>query len=578
MEREQIVKNINDKNNDIYTLIELYNSEKQEEKNKIYSKICSFSKKYSNVDRQGCYEKNCDFLQSYPFVFGWNAKSWDQLEGEIFWIDGEKFYVHHKAKRQFYGAYSNTKKDIPYCFKNLDNPLLLEKVFTHSYLQFLQDNVRKSEDYGDDNHIYLAYDNEDWFSILLQCCDLRPYLQDKKFVFLVGDNAKEQYPINFKEQFGIEYREENRKPIQIEEIKRICYWYKMYSSGTNFGTGVLGESSYMQYRHGATFHSYATIYGEELWYKEVFRNLLKNPKTLLTFAQLKSYTKENGYDLHFEEYSQFILWLEKRVKKSAVTIVDLFKGYFLFFYEQKEKNPRIAPMILWDLHMLESNLYEEIVKEFPYQVVVTSMRNPIMTLARAYDYGLIGHDRFQTQYMVASTYVHTQFLSEEFDEIYYGYCFENLKKYPRQQLYSLCRLLNIPMEDVMFESKVSMTSNSGEVTQGFEQSALLRNTEKELSTFDQMRLKIYYEPILKYYEYDSFDSEEYPLSEEEIYQLFKYPFRFERLNKEKFGRNAPKDEELRRWIEEIMVQTYHGYRQGVKIRFPKLVEPDWEVE
>lgn len=559
--------------------MEIYNhSFNQEERETIYQIVKEAYYLPNEEEIQNMYKNNCQTMQNYPFVLGVQYKNWEQLAIELYPIGDNEICIYHKEEQRFYGPYCDTKESISYCFNNLDNPLLLEEVFTHSYLQFLQDNIRKSEDFGGDNHIYLTYDNEDWFSILLQWFDISTLLQDKKFVFLVGENAKEQYPINFKEQFEIEYREEDKKPIQIEEIKRICYWYKMYYTGSFFACGVLGTSSYIQYMLGHHFNVYSKKYGNELYYDKEFRRLLKHPLTKLTLKQLQSFNKENGYELVLPEYEDFLKWLECRVQREEISIVDLFKGYFLYHYEKREKNPRIVPMLLWDLHMLEADLYEEIVKQFPYKIVLTSMREPIMTLARAYDYGLVGWNKFQTQHIVTSTYTHTQFLSEDLDQYYYGYRFEDLKKYPKQQLYSLCRLLNIPFEEQMLEATAPMEHKNGEVTVGFDQTPLTRKIEKELSTFDQMRLKIYYEPILKYYGYPSFDSEEYPLSEEEIYQLFKYPFRFERLNKEKFGRNAPKDEELRRWIEEIMIQTYHGYRQGAKIRFPKLVEPDWEVE
>ena len=558
--------------------MEIYNhSVNQEERETIYQIVKEAYYLPNEEDIQNMYEQNCQIMQNYPFVLGIQYKNWEQLSIELYPISDNEICVYHKEEQRFYGPYCDTKENIPYCFHNLDNPLLLEEVFTYSYLQFLQDNVRKSEDYGGDNHIYLVYDSEDWFSVLLQWFDLSALLQDKKFVFLVGDNAKVQYPINFKEQFGIEYREEDRKPIQIEEMKRIGYWYKMYYAGSNFGTGVLGNSSLIQFIHGHDFHCYSTLKGKLLWYKNNFRQFLKHPTTKITVDQLRSFNKENGYELAISGYEDFLSWLEYRIQKGEVSIVDLFKGYFLYHYEKRNQNPRIIPMILWDCHMLEVNLYEEIVKQFPYKIVLTSMREPIMTLARAYDFGLVGWDYFQTQYVVASTYNHTYFLSEELDQYYYGYRFEDLKKYPKQQLSSLCRLLNIPFEEQMLEATVPMEHNNGEVTVGFDQAPLTRKIEKELSSFDQMRLKIYYEPILKYYGYPSFDLEEYPLTEEEVFQLFKYPFRFEKENGRKHC-EAPKQEELRRWIEEIMVQTYHGYRQGAKIRFPKLVEPDWEVE
>lgn len=55
--------------------------------------------------------------------------------------------------------------------------------------------------------------------------------------------------------------------------------------------------------------------------------------------------------------------------------------------------------------MAENNVYEEIVKEFSGKIVLTAMRNPIVVLARTYEFGLIGWNEFQTKYFLASTYL-----------------------------------------------------------------------------------------------------------------------------------------------------------------------------
>lgn len=559
--------------------MEIYNhSVNQEERETIYQIVKEAYYLPNEEDIQNMYEHNCQMMQNYPFVLGVQYKNWEQLEMEIYPISDNEICVYHKGEQRFYGPYCDTKENIPYCFNNLDNPLLLEKVFTHSYLQFLQDNVRKSEDYGGDNHIYLVYDSEDWFSVLLQWFDVSAFFLDKKFVFLIGENTKEQYPIDFKVQFGIEYREDDRKPIQIEEMKRICYWYKHAHSGNDFGRGVLGASTYVQALKGHDFHVYSKFNSKPLWYSDSFREKLKNPQKTVSFEELRSYNKENGYELALPDYIEFVNWLQLRHSEKKVSIIDLFKGYFLFQYEKNIENPRIIPTILFDPHVTENNLYNEMVKEFPYKIVLTSVREPIRTLFSSYKVGLIGWDRFQTQYFLSSDYTLTMFLDEELKTCYYGYCFEDLKQYPKEQLSSLCKLLNIPLEEMMFEAKAPYIRNDGERVEGFDMKALSGDMSAILSEFDQERLKIYYEPILKYYGYPSFDSEEYPLSEEEVFQLFKYPFRFERLNKERFGENAPKEEDLRNWIVDIMIQTYCAYRQGKEICFPNVVRPNWDIE
>ena len=90
------------------------------------------------------------------------------------------------------------------------------------------DNVRKSEHIGRENHIYLHYTDWGTFCAHLQCLNLRPLLEEEKIVFLIGDEIS-QYPIDFKERFGIDYSAFPVKPIGVREVKRMI-WHTQLSS------------------------------------------------------------------------------------------------------------------------------------------------------------------------------------------------------------------------------------------------------------------------------------------------------------------------------------------------------------
>lgn len=558
---------------------DIYNdSNDEEEKQTIYQLLKDVYYIPNEKELKDNYEKNSSLLSNYPFILGWENKKWEELKIEVFPLSDTEFCVFYKEKDKFSEIYNNNTDKIPYFFKNLDNPLFLEEIYLQSHLQFLQDNVRRSEDYGGDNHIYLYYEEEDLLSILFQYNDLSLYLKGKKFIFLIGEKEKQSYPINFKERFGIEYSEEDKKSIQLEEIHRMCFWYKHVHSGNDFGQGILGESYNIQALKGHDFHSYSEKNGTLIWLNEMFRRILQEPQYKITFQRLKEFNEDNGYHIVLEEYEQFLFWLEQKVERQYVTVIELFKGYFLFQYEKRKINPRIVPLLLWDPHMTENNLYDEIIKSFKYQIVLTTMRDPIRTLYSSYKKGLIGWNKFQTKFFLSSDYQLDLFLNEEFQTNYYGYRFEDLKLHPLEQLKSICQVLNIPMDERMLDAKAPHEKDDGTIVEGFDMGALKGDMSQLLSDFDQMRLKIYYEPILKYYGYDTFDLEEYPLTMKEVEQLFRYPFRFERQNQKKFGEFAPSQEELREWIYDVMMETYGNYRVGKKIRFPQLIKPDWEVE
>lgn len=82
-------------------------------------------------------------------------------------------------------------------FKDLEKPVLADDVYSQYELEYLIDNVRPSEWVGRENHVYLHYSDWAKFCSWLQVLTLRPLLEDKKLVFLIGDEIS-QYPIDFK--------------------------------------------------------------------------------------------------------------------------------------------------------------------------------------------------------------------------------------------------------------------------------------------------------------------------------------------------------------------------------------------
>lgn len=54
-------------------------------------------------------------------------------------------------------------------------------VYSQYHLEYLNDNVRKSEWVGRENHIYLHYTDWMTFCAYLQCLELRPLLPGKSW-------------------------------------------------------------------------------------------------------------------------------------------------------------------------------------------------------------------------------------------------------------------------------------------------------------------------------------------------------------------------------------------------------------
>lgn len=175
------------------------------------------------------YERNCKRLKKYPYLFRKDFFPFEQLPIHFFPYDDNGYTPFYPEQGRF-GDYINFKTSVisRNFFKNLDAPILAADVYSQYELEYLVDNVRKSEHIGRENHIYLHYTDWGTFCAHLQCLNLRPLLEEEKIVFLIGDEIS-QYPIDFKERFGIDYSAFPVKPIGVREVKRMI-WHTQLSS------------------------------------------------------------------------------------------------------------------------------------------------------------------------------------------------------------------------------------------------------------------------------------------------------------------------------------------------------------
>ncbi|MCI8829175.1 MAG: hypothetical protein HFE98_10135 [Ruminiclostridium sp.] len=175
------------------------------------------------------YENNCKLLEKYPYLFRKDFINFEFLPLRFYPFDDDRFVPYHVQEQRF-GDYIDCKKPVisRNFFKDLDKPILAADVYSQYELEYLNDSVRKSEHIGRENHIYLHYTDWPTFCAHLQCLNLRPLLEDEKFVFLIGDEVA-QYPIDFKERYGIDYSQHPVKPLSIREINRLI-WHTQLST------------------------------------------------------------------------------------------------------------------------------------------------------------------------------------------------------------------------------------------------------------------------------------------------------------------------------------------------------------
>ena len=169
------------------------------------------------------YAKNCRLLEKYPYLFRKDFPAFEDLPLQFFPYDDNFFVPFDKAEGKFESRL-NVKDEIisRNFFRDLEKPVLAADVFSQYELEYLCDNVRRSEDIGRENHIYLHYTNWEQFCSYLQVLNLKPLLKQKKIVFLIGDEI-EQYPLDFKERFHIDYSQYPLRPVGIREVTRLIW-------------------------------------------------------------------------------------------------------------------------------------------------------------------------------------------------------------------------------------------------------------------------------------------------------------------------------------------------------------------
>lgn len=188
------------------------------------------------------YKKNCKLLKRYPYLFQKDFLPFEELTIQFYPYDDNGVLPFYKDTERF-DSYTNVNdpKITHYFFRDLEKPIFAENIFSQYELEYLRDNVRRSDWVGRENHIYLHYSDWGTFCSWLQILDMKPLLEDEKLVFLIGEE-KDLYPIDFKARFGIDYSQYPVKPVHIQEVTRLI-WHTQLSAhnGGDFFNEILHE-------------------------------------------------------------------------------------------------------------------------------------------------------------------------------------------------------------------------------------------------------------------------------------------------------------------------------------------------
>ena len=181
------------------------------------------------MDKQSGKEGDTLKIDNKVYLFRENFPQFEELSLRFYPFDDNDYLPFDLGKGAF-GGYVNYNNPVVSrnFFKDLENPILAQDVYSQYELEYLCDNVRPSEDIGRENHIYLHYTSWEVFCAHLQVLNMRQILRTKKIVFLFGDELS-RYPIDFQEMYGIDYSQYPVKKIGFQDIQRLI-WHTQLSS------------------------------------------------------------------------------------------------------------------------------------------------------------------------------------------------------------------------------------------------------------------------------------------------------------------------------------------------------------
>lgn len=482
------------------------------------------------------YEKNIQALKKYPYFWDKIFHEYEELTFYLFPVSDEHYYCYYKENDCFSSEYdAKTRHQMRYFFQDLDDPLIVEDEDNFYNLNFLNDNVRASEDYAGDNHIYLLYSSMEPLERLMLTCDLESILQQRKFVFLIGEKNRKRYPLNFRKRFGIDYAKMKVKQLKIEEINRI-YLNQLYGySGTDFFEGVLNGSDHVLVLNGWFFYESAKDI------IEIYLDYIQNPERKVNVSQFLCVLQKRINDIKLAGWPYIVASLpDILVGRETVSVHELWKAVIIAAMqiscqvEGKQYLSRISPVVFYDPHGVPCSKYYELMKYFKYPALEATIREPTMRLIRSIQVFSLGTSLEDFRATLRSAYQHSRDIPHWLtDAGFYVAKLEDLKLKPKETLHSVCRILNIPYTEKLLEGKIGMwgvlfTNEKGEQLQGFDQRSVHRDISDMVPPEDQKRFNLYYWHIHRYFRY-SCANQPSKLSRNEAERIFSIPFRFEQL-------------------------------------------------
>ena len=451
------------------------------------------------------------------------------------------------------------------------NPIVLHDAYDIEEITWMCYRLRKSEQFGSDNRLYLQYSSREMFQQKKQELDWTPVINTKKVVFTFSDS----------ENGGEEKcaSSVHPSPLAFDEIVEMISAIPRGASGSDFFNMILDGHPYLLtigWQGMCTFTTLYLVFCKDVTAEKAIQHLMhpgNEREQFLWDANMHSALKYQ----YEERLPKFWSSLQKLLAPQQVYgMADWFKAFFLAVNTAVGRtfNQRISPAIFFDEHRgiwqrraeldfgisLEQQeaLREQLRRAFLYHKFVGVVRAPMSVLGSWHNYVLKhGPNWYQANPIdavknSASANIYGYYLDQDDPKLTVSrqFRFEDLKMYPRETTEKLCEFLRIPWS----ESCLHITTNGDDGgivdgTEGFDTTPVYNPHLEHMSVLDYYRIEFLnannYEVWgykLRYY-----DGQQY--SKKELQQLFALPFKVESQRMEPWPD----------WPDAQVIQEFHDW-------------------
>jgi len=487
------------------------------------------------------YERNCKRLAKYPYLFRKDFLPFEELPIQFFPYDDHSGYVPFYIEQKCFGEFVNVREPVigRNFFKDLENPILAEDVYSQYELEYLNDNVRKSEWVARENHIYLHYTDWAEFCAWLQVLNVKPLTESEKVVFLIEDEVK-LYPIDFRERFKIDYSKYTIKPLAIREVTKLI-WHTQLSSHN--GGDLFNE----------VFDSHPNLIMMPSVMMSNIREAVK--KVQENMEQCESLTEAMEC---FEEWNEPRLVEElyhnhNRTEKDILVALYLYQKQYSQFLD---KNSRIVPALFFQPHfpnivyslradaknraVLYSEVYETVRNSplflgFKYIKTFTPMRRPTTSHGGTVRYmdrraAVANANRGENgkptviSDAISERILNRSFMIDRQDRIYRDsrlVRFEDGKLNPTATFTALAAFLDIPYTESMTYCSDAGRRDPHPDTKGFDPVSVYRTYDEYVNNNERTFIEYFLRDAYRYYGYDFQYYDGKPMNEEQAKALLK---------------------------------------------------------